>query len=192
MRPYKVFGLALAGVVAITAGTAVQANAQNSSSSSSATSETAQRGQLSEKDYRFLEKAAIGGMEEVEMGQLAQQKASNPAVKSFGERMVTDHTKANDELKQLAADKGATLPTRMSHHDRSTMEHLQEATGADFDKAYVKAMSKDHRKDVKEFKDAAKEVKDPELRAWVEKTLPVLQQHERTVDDLETTLRNTK
>ncbi len=156
------------------------------------TTTAAQRGSLSEKDYKFVEKAARGGIEEVQLGDLARQKGVNTSVRSFGERMATDHGKANDELKQLVSQKGATLPTQLSHHERSTMEDLQKATGADFDKTYAKAMVKDHHKDVKEFEDATKDVKDPELKAWAGKTLPILQEHLRMAEQMETTVKHEK
>ncbi len=134
-------------------------------------------GQLSEKDYKFLTNAAQGGLIEVQLGQLASTKGSSESVRNFGQRMVTDHSKANDELKQLAAQKGVTIPTSVSHHEQSMMEHLQSANGKDFDKAYADHMSKDHKKDVKEFEKQAKHAKDPDLKDFAEKTLPTLQDH---------------
>lgn len=156
------------------------------------TSNAAQRGSLSDKDYRFVEKAARGGMEEVEMGQLASQKGVNASVRSFGERMVTDHNAVNNELKQLVSTKGATLPTQMSHHERSTMDDLQKASGADFDKTYAKTMVKDHKKDVKEFESMARDAKDPELKALAQKTLPTLQEHLRLAQQMEEAVKNEK
>ena len=149
-----------------------------------------QRGQLSDSDYRFLEKAARGGIEEVELGQLAQQKGVSQAVKSFGERMVADHKKANDELKQIAQKKGATFPAEMSHKENSRMHSLQKATGADFDKTYAREMIKDHRHDVKEFQDAAKNTNDPDLKAFAQKTLPTLQEHLRLAESMEPTVKS--
>ena len=152
----------------------------------------AEGGQLSHKDFKFLTEAARGGMEEVQLGQMAQQKAANPAVRSFGERMVADHTKANDELRQLASQKGATLPTQVSHLENFTIDHLQKLNGADFDQAYAKDMVKDHRKDVRDFESAAKSLTDPDLRAWAQKTLAVLQQHLRMAENLEATVKGQK
>lgn len=143
-----------------------------------------QRGQLSESDYRFLESAVRGGMEEVELGQLAQQKGTSQGVRAFGQRMVTDHTKLNNELKQIAGQKGALLPTRTSHHENSAVAHLQNVVGADFDKAYAKGMVKDHQKDLKEFQNAAKTVTDPELRAFAEKAVATLQEHLSMAENL--------
>lgn len=143
------------------------------------------RGQFSERDYRFVTEAARGGMLEVQLGQLAQQKASSQGIRDFAQRMVTDHSKANDELKQIATSKGATLPTEISRRENLTMEHLQKLSGADFDKAYASDMLKDHKKDLREFQDAARDVKDPELRAFAEKTANVIQEHLRMAEGLE-------
>ena len=156
------------------------------------TSTESQRGQLSSKDFKFLENSVRGGMEEVELGQLAQQKASNQGVRDFGQQMVTDHNKANDELRALATQKGATLTTQTSHSERSTMSHLQNESGANFDQAYVKDMVKDHKKDVKEFEKAAKDLTDPDLKAWAQKTLPILQQHLQLAENLEATVKGQK
>lgn len=132
---------------------------------------------LAKADHKFVMNAAEGGLMEVQMGQLAQQNAQSQDVKNFGQRMVTDHSKANDELKTLAQTKGITLPTEMKHKDKSEMDKLGKASGADFDRMYMKMMVKDHQKDVAEFRKATKKVKDSELNAWATKTLPVLEQH---------------
>jgi putative membrane protein len=143
------------------------------------------RGQLSAKDYKFVADAYRGGTTEVELGQLAVQKASTDQVRHFGERMVADHKRANEELATIASAKGATLPARLSYGENATMSHLQKATGADFDKSYAKHMVKDHETDVKDFKDAAKDLNDPELRAFAQKTLPTLEEHLRMARELD-------
>jgi len=151
-----------------------------------------QHGQLSRGDYKFLREAIEGGQAEVQLGQLAKEKAVDPSVKSFGDRMVTDHSKANDELKSIASQKGATIPATLSHSERSSLDRLQKATGKDFDKDYVDAMVKDHKKDVKDFEDASKDLKDPDLKAFASKTLPTLQEHLRMAQDLQNTVKNEK
>jgi putative membrane protein len=153
---------------------------------------TPQRGQLSESDYRFVVKAARGGMEEVELGQIATQKGLNDNVRNFGQRMVTEHSRANDELKQIVGQKGAVLPATLSHGERSTLQDLQGVSGADFDKTYARDMVKDHKKDVKEFDSATKDLSDPDLRAWAQKTLPVLQEHLRMAQDMEASVKNSR
>jgi putative membrane protein len=144
-----------------------------------------ERGQLSSKDYKFAVNAARGGMTEVQLGQLAKDKATNPQVKTFGEKMVTDHNKANDELKQIISRKGASFPAALSHKENSSLDDLQKASGQDFDKKYVELMVKDHKKDVKEFEEATKELSDPDLRAFAQKTLPTLQDHLRQIEQIE-------
>jgi putative membrane protein len=148
--------------------------------------EDGQRGQLTSKDFKFASDAAQGGMQEVQLGQLAKEKANNQAVRDFGDRMVTDHQKANDDLKQIVQRKGALLPTTISHHENSTLEHLQKLSGADFDKAYVSDMLRDHKKDVKEFEKASQDLSDPDLKAFAAKTLPTLQEHLSMVQSLDT------
>jgi len=132
---------------------------------------------MTSADNSFVTKAAQGGMAEVQLGNLAQQKASNPQVKEFGQRMVTDHTKANDELKSLVASKGITLPTSLDSKDQATMDRLSKLNGAAFDRAYMEDMVKDHKEDVSEFKREADHGSDPDVKAFASKTLPVLQEH---------------
>src|SRR5437879_5816427 len=151
---------------------------------------TENRGQLSAKDYRFVREAARGGMEEVQMGQLAQQKGANQSVKDFGQRMATEHSKANDELKQIVSQKGATLPATLTRRENSALDDLQKLNGKDFDKKYAAQMVKDHRADVKDFQDAAKDLTDPDLKAFAQKTLPTLEEHLRLAEDMEKSVKS--
>ena len=132
---------------------------------------------LSHSDREFIENAAKGGMAEVELGQFAQQHASNEQVKQFAAKMVTDHSKANEELRQLAQEKGVTMPAGPSHMDNHEMTKLSKLTGADFDREYMKNMVKDHEKDVKDFQKEASKARDPDVKNWANKTLPTLQEH---------------
>jgi putative membrane protein len=116
-------------------------------------------------------------MSEVELGKLASTKAANAEVKKFGQMMVTDHSKANEELKALATKKGWTLPTESDSSHKSTLDTLKNKSGADFDKEYVEEMVDDHVTDVKAFEDKAKNATDPDLKAFAEKTLPTLRKH---------------
>jgi len=134
---------------------------------------------LSDGEKTFVIKAAQGGMSEVSLGSLAVEKGLRAAVKSFGNRMVSDHGKANDELKALATNKGLALPTELSEEQKKTGADLAKLSGKDFDRAYIADMVADHEKDVAEFEKAMQEVKDPDLQAWVSKTLPTLQEHLR-------------
>lgn len=125
----------------------------------------------------FAVTAANGGMMEVEMGNYAQQNAVSKRVKDFGAMMVKDHTKAIEELKSIAASKNISLPAGIGNDAQKNMEDLMKKKGNDFDKAYMNMMLDDHKKDVKEFEKAAKDCKDPEIKTFAGKTLPVLLVH---------------
>jgi putative membrane protein len=113
----------------------------------------------------------------VELGQLAQQKAADPQIKDFGAMMVSDHSKANDQMKTLAKNKGISLPATLSRDEQKLKNNLSSKSGEDFDKAYVKAMIKDHKEDIKDFQDAIKSLKDTDLKNFAINTLPVLKKH---------------
>jgi putative membrane protein len=120
---------------------------------------------VSEKDKTFMKKAAKGGKMEVAMGRLAEQKGQSEDVKSFGKRMVTDHSKANDELKKIAAEKNVKLPEKEPKVSWSS------------DKGYMDAMVKDHEKDLAEFQEEAKNGSDPDVKKFAEDTAKVVQEH---------------
>lgn len=132
----------------------------------------------------FMTEAAVGGMAEVELGRLASTKAQNADVKKFAQMMVADHTKANAELKTLAAGKGVTLPTELDAKHKSAMTELQNLSGADFDKAYVAAQLADHEKTVKLFQTQSQSTTDADLKAFAAKNLPTLQAHLEMVRSL--------
>ena len=133
--------------------------------------------EISGDDAKFAVAAANGGMAEVELGKLAQQKAQNAQVKNFGAMMVEDHSKANAELIDLAKSKKIVLPDSISADEQKLKAELESKSGADFDKAYVQAMLDDHKKDIADFEQARKIVKYPEMSAFIDKTLPVLKKH---------------
>ena len=128
-------------------------------------------------DEDFMKEAAVGGMAEVELGRLAATKAADPEVKKFAQMMVDDHSKANTELKTLAAKKNVTLPADLDAGKKSTMEMLRSKVGAEFDREYVEDMVEDHEKDVAAFESKAQGATDPDLKAWAAKTLPTLKKH---------------
>ena len=128
-----------------------------------------------EPDKKFIMNAAAGGLYEVEAGKLATQKASSEDVKKFGQRMVDDHSKANDELMQLANTKGVTPPKEIDKKHKGELDKLSKASN--FDKTYMEMMVKDHEKDVSEFRKEAKDGKDPDVKAWAAKTVPTLEEH---------------
>lgn len=135
-------------------------------------------------DRQFLSETAQGGMAEVELGKLATEKASNAEVKKFGQRMVDDHGKANEELKTLADNKHITLPSTLDAKHKATIDRLSKLSGEQFDRAYVQDMLKDHQHDVAAFRAKSKSAKDADVKAWAAKTLPTLEEHLKLVQDL--------
>jgi putative membrane protein len=138
----------------------------------------------SEDDSKFAVAAASDGLAEVELGHLAEQKSADPKVKEFGSMMVTDHSKANDELSALAKSKNITLPPVPGEDEQKVKNDLAGKSGKDFDKAYIDEMVDDHHKDVKLFEDAKSTVKDPDLLTFIDKTLPVLKKHLQHVESI--------
>jgi putative membrane protein len=152
-------------------GSAAQESQRSTSQASSS--------QLSAHDKMFMRKAAQGGLEEVELGQLVSQKTQNDDVKQFAQRMVQDHTRANEELKALAQQKGVTLPTDLDAEGKAMKAKLEKLSGDQLNKAYMHGMVLDHNKDVHEFRTESKMAKDSDLKSWAEKTLPTLEDHLR-------------
>lgn len=135
-------------------------------------------------DKKFVKDAALGGMTEVELGKLATQKASDAKVKEFGQKMVDDHSKANEQLKQAASKSNIQIPPSLDSKHQSRIDKLSKLSGQEFDKAYVKDQLKDHQTDVREFGDEAKNGSDPNVKTFASSTLPTLQQHLEMVKDL--------
>ncbi len=140
---------------------------------------------------QFVMKSSQGGMAEVELGRMASQRGSDDQVKQFGERMVQDHTKANDELKQLATSKKITIAKNVGEENQMVMQRLSKLSGAEFDRAYMKHMVEDHMKDVSLFEQEAKKGRDQNLKAWAAKTLPTLQEHLKLAQSIESSLGGT-
>lgn len=143
-----------------------------------------------ENDTEFAVKAADGGMLEVRLGELAQQRGINPEVKNLGKMMVEDHKKANEELKALAQTKNISLPSVMSEDCQKTFDDIAAKTGEDFDDAFTDHMVKDHKKDIDAFKKEAEKGDDPDLKSWAQGKLTTLEHHldmakvaEKAVDD---------
>lgn len=161
------------------------ANRSNRNSrNDNATGEQAGMGNMTSQDRNFVMEAAMGGMMEVELGRIAAQQGMSDAVKQFGQRMVDDHSKANEELMTIASSKGITLPTTLGEKHRAHVTKLSGMTGADFDREYVKMMVSDHRKDVNEFEKQSMRGTDADLKAFATKTLPTLQEHLRMAEAL--------
>jgi putative membrane protein len=185
----------------------VLAQSQTQPSSSTSTQPMKQdNARVNNADQRFVTEAAEAGKAEVAHGQLAAERASNPEVKTFAQRMVDDHTKANQELMQLASSKSITLsdskanktspPTnnagttdeqrQLKGKHREMQDQLMKLSGAEFDREYIRQQVKDHEKAVALFERQANSGSDAELKAFAAKTLPTLREHHQMVRDLAT------
>jgi putative membrane protein len=142
-------------------------------------------GKLAKADSDFIKDAAQGGMMEVELGKIAADKASNSQVKDFGKRMQQDHSKANDELKKLASNKGVELPSGLDKKHQGKVDKLAKLSGADFDRKYMADMVSDHKDDVKKFQKEADKGKDADVQKWASQTLPTLKEHLQLAESTE-------
>jgi len=156
MRKYS-FALATAGLIGLAATQSIAAP--------------------SSADKTFAQKAAAGGSAEVALGQLAQQNAASPQVKQFGQRMVSDHTQANQELMQIAQQQNITLSSEPDPKEQAEQKRFAALKGAQFDTAYTQHEVSDHKKDIADFEREAKSGQDPALKAFAQKTLPILREH---------------
>lgn len=138
----------------------------------------ANKDQVARGDRKFIEEAASSGMFEVQVSQLASAKATDPNVKSFASMLVDHHTAANNELTKIANARGVELPAAPKRALRRDIEKLGKKSGEEFDRDFVRNVGlKAHEKDIKLFEKASKDVKDAELKAFVDKTLPTLREH---------------
>ena len=133
--------------------------------------------QVNQTDKDFMKHAAEGGIMEVKLGQLAASNGSSQEVKELGRMMEEQHTKANGELKALAAKKNVSLPADMTEKDQKTYKKLSALQGKDFDKEYSDCMVKDHKEDISKFKAEADKGGDADLKSWAAKTVPTLEHH---------------
>jgi putative membrane protein len=156
---------------------AVLAHQENTPTTHAQREGSARHANPSYSDETFLRNAAEGSMAEVKLGQLAEEKAQAPEVKNFAKRMVEDHSKAVDELKQIGSQEGINLPTDTSHKDAETYNRLNKLSGPEFDRAYAQEMVKDHQKDIAEFKKGETAVQKPALKQFAQRELPTLQSH---------------
>ena len=151
-------------------------NAGNTSKSNPLLDKEANKG-VQNADVDFMTEAAIGGMLEVKLGKIAQEKASNPRVKNFGEMMVNDHSTLNGDLKSIAGNFDVNLPDTIDMDDQNKIDSLKSLSGEAFDQAYMKTMVKDHNTDIGAFKKERGTVENDTLKNFINMALPVLEKH---------------
>jgi putative membrane protein len=135
-------------------------------------------------DADFVAKAAAGGMAEVQLAKIAVERAQNPRVKEFAERMLRDHGTVNRELTTILTKKNQPMPTELTRDHQSVIDKLSQLNGAEFDKAYMTHMHASHTKGIELFEGEAKNGQDVDLKAFAMKTLPTIKEHLRMAHDL--------
>ena len=176
-------GFAVGALAQGTSGAPTQPGTSKAQQSASASAK------LNGGDRKFLEKAGMDGVAEVEMGRMAASKATNAQVKQFAQRMVTDHSKANDELKQLASNKGVQVPASVDKKHQKEMDDMSKKDASKFDREYMEHMVKEHKKDVSEFEKQARSAKDADVKAFASKTLPTLKEHLTMAQQVEASVK---
>ena len=155
--------------------TSTMSNADTSMNKMNATDTS--KATVDQNAVNFAKDAATGGMMEVQLGKIAQDKAASKAVKDFGKMIVEDHTSLNNELKDIASKKNIDLPTSVTTDQQQTIDKLNKETGSKFDKDYISTMVEDHKTDIGNFKKAADNISDADLKDFITKALPTLQKH---------------
>ena len=153
-----------------------------------AAAQQAAKQDLSSQDRHFAEHAMAGGMMEVQLGKLADQRAASASVKTFGQRMVTDHSKANQRLSEIGSGLGLKPPAELPREQSRTVEKLAGLSGAEFDRAYMAAMIDDHKKDIGEFRKQAEKGENAQLKSFAQDSVPILEQHLRLAEDTQSRL----
>lgn len=169
------FGLALIPLSAQTGSSSGSASSQNQASKSRSIQSRASS--LSPADEHFVQNALQAGKAEVELGKLAVEKGASPRVRQFGQKMVDDHSKINYQLEQLAGLKGVTVPDKLSSRDQAAKTGLEQLSGKQFDRAYMRNMVNDHTQDVSDFRIESKAARDPDVGKFAKNTLPTLRDH---------------
>jgi putative membrane protein len=133
---------------------------------------------------RFVQEAGSGGMMEVQLGRLATERAQDERVGQFGQRMVQDHTQANNDLMQAASRMNMVTPTAMMPMHQEHYDRLSRLSGRDFHRAYIRMIVDDHAQDVRNFEQQARSGDDADVRDFANRTLPTLREHLQMVRDI--------
>lgn len=173
---------------AANANLATNANSTTINAGNSMTMSNANASNTAIVQNDFWTKAAEGGLAEVEFGKIAAEKAQNPEVKKFAQMMIADHTKANAELKTLAAKNNITLPTELNAKHKSMLEDLKGKTGAEFDKAYIEGQVEDHEATL-ELMENNTNNSNADVKAFATKTQPIIKSHLDMVKNIQGKLK---
>ncbi len=179
MKSVKRTSLTYLGCLSMSLVTVMSCSNQNPDSKEVAEEQNEERidNRKMEKDADFLVEAAAIHLEEIKLGELAQQKGSITDVKELGKMMVTDHRAAMEELKSLAVSEAVKIPEMLTEDGQDAYDDLNEETGKDFDKEYCDMMVNGHKKAIRKFEDAALNAEDADVRNWASSMLPTLRTH---------------
>ena len=164
------FALAWAGLAVFAASAAPSSESAKSTTKSKTSA-------MKMSDADFAKAAAKGGFAEVTFGKLAEDKASSQAVKNLAQRMVNDHTKADDQLKAAASKDNISIPSQLDARDQTAYARLSQLSGSAFDRAYARDMVRDHETDIAVFRHEVNDGKDASIKSFAAQTLPTLEDH---------------
>jgi putative membrane protein len=164
----------IGAVLACAAGAALHAADSSGSAGGTATTQSS----LAQEDLAFIQKATASGMFEVESARLALTRQLSEDQRRVAQKILDDHSRANTELRTLASEKGITLASGLDERYGAKIAALRQLQGDDFQKSFHEAQIEAHKDAIRDFRTAATDAKDPELRAWAIKTLPTLEQHQ--------------
>ena len=156
-------------------------NQRTSPDTQRAVPEPAQKA-VSDQDRTFIEKATRGNLAEIKVGGLAVERGSSKSVRDFGQRLVDDHTKANEDLRTLAREKGVDVPTSVSPDQKAVYDRLSKLSGREFDQAFMKQMASDHKEAISLFNDQTKLGTDRDLKSFANRTLSTLKTHQNMAE----------
>jgi putative membrane protein len=162
-------------------------------SGSTSTSGSATAGMSAEKTgsvSQFVTTAARNNQLEIELGQLAAQKASNEQVQELGQKMVQHHRQATEKLTSIASKKNIEVPQTLSEQQRDEVAQFRELSGSEFDRRYTSRLVDEHKKDIQRFEQQANQGSDPEIREFARNTLPTLREHLQEAQQLQQNLKS--
>lgn len=145
---------------------------------------------IQEETQEFLTNAASSSMMEVQMAQLAQEKAQSQEVKDYAQMIEQDHKNANEKLKSIAQQNNINLPETMMQEQEEKMQDLREKTGSEFDKEYMSMQVDLHEKDIEKFEDMKNDVQDQEIKQWIDNTLTTLRQHKEQAQQIKEQIKS--
>jgi putative membrane protein len=183
----------LMSTAALVCGTLEMTSAQSNQTAPQTPKTSAQSPALSSNpDHAFVQQMAMGNLAEVELGEVATKKGANAKVKTFAQRMITDHGKANAELKSLAMSKQVAWPSGVGDEHKATIDRLSKLSGAEFDRAYATNMVEKHQKTLDTLKRQSMSGKDEQVKAWAAKTATAVEEHLKMARDLDREVSGTR